>query len=212
MADRSVLGVSAASCDRAHHDFASVHADAALQRIAAVGDQLGRVATKFFLHAESRIERALRMVLVRDRRAEQREDAVAGALHDVAVVAADRVDHQLERRIDDRARLFGIEVLFEFGRALDIGEQRGDRLALAFEVFSGGRVSYPNRRIVRFPCGRSWSLHERAQRIRHRNSRRARSRRRIAGTSVREARRISRRICALRDFQLRTWRNSSLRT
>ena len=32
---------------------------------------------------------------MRDRRAEQREDAVAGGLHDVAVVAMDRVDHQL---------------------------------------------------------------------------------------------------------------------
>ena len=31
-------------------------------------------------------------------------------LHDVAVVSMDRVDHQLERRIDDRARLFGIEI------------------------------------------------------------------------------------------------------
>ncbi len=51
------------------------------------------------------------MVLVRDRRAEQREDAIAGALHDVAVVAMDRVDHQLERRIDNRARFFGVEVL-----------------------------------------------------------------------------------------------------
>ena len=35
------------------------------------------------------------MVLVGDRRAEQREDAVAGGLHDVAVVAMDRIDHQL---------------------------------------------------------------------------------------------------------------------
>ena len=71
------------------------------------------------------------MVLVRDGRAEQREDAVAGRLHDVAVVAAHRVDHQLERGIDDRARFFGIEILLQFGRSLDVGEQRGDRLALA---------------------------------------------------------------------------------
>ena len=73
------------------------------------------------------------MVLVRDRRAEQREDAVAGGLHDVAVVAMDRVHHQLERRIDDRARLLGIEVLHQLRRALDVGEQRRDRLALAVE-------------------------------------------------------------------------------
>ena len=68
---------------------------------------------------------------MRDRRAEQREDAVAGRLHDVAVVAMDRVDHQLQRRIDDRARLLGVEVLHQLHRALDVGEQRRDRLALA---------------------------------------------------------------------------------
>ena len=89
------------------------------------------------------------MVLVRDGRAEDREDAVAGALHDVAVVAADRVDHQLERGIDNRARLLGIEILLQFGRALDIGEQRSDGLALAFEIFRGGRAGYSNRRIIR---------------------------------------------------------------
>ena len=71
-------------------------------------------------------------------------------LHDVAVVAMDRFDHQLERRIDDRARFLGIEVLHQLGRALDVGEQRGDRLALALEIFRGGRLGYSNRRIARF--------------------------------------------------------------
>ena len=54
------------------------------------------------------------MVLVRDRRAEQREDAIAGGLHDVAVVAAHRIDHQFQRRVDDRAGFLGIEVLLQF--------------------------------------------------------------------------------------------------
>ena len=94
------------------------------------------------------------MVFVRDGRAEDREDAVAGALHDVAVVAADRVDHQAQCRIDDCAGLLGVEVLLQLGRALDVGEQRSDRLALAFEVFRGGRVGYSNRRIIRSRCGR----------------------------------------------------------
>ena len=90
------------------------------------------------------------MILVGDRRAEDREDAVAGALHDVAVVAADRVDHQLERGIDDCAGLLGIEVLLQLSRTLDIREQRRHRLPLAFEIFRGGRVGYSNRRVVRF--------------------------------------------------------------
>ena len=48
------------------------------------------------------------MVLVGDGGAEDCEDAVAGTLHDVAVVAAHRVDHQRQRRIDDLAGLFRI--------------------------------------------------------------------------------------------------------
>ena len=80
------------------------------------------------------MERALRMVLMGDRRAEQREDAVAGRLHDIAVVAMHRVDHQLQRRVDDRARLLGIEVAHQLGRALDVGEQRRDGLALAIQA------------------------------------------------------------------------------
>jgi hypothetical protein len=90
---------------------------------------------------------------VRDGRAEQREDSVAGRLHDVAVVAAHRVDHQLQRRINDRARFFGIEVLLQLRRALDIREQRGDRFALPFYC---GRVcflcSYIDR-LTRFTGG-----------------------------------------------------------
>src|SRR5260370_42449510 len=66
------------------------------------------------------------MVLMRERRAEHREDAIAGGLHDVTIVAADRVDHQFERGIDNRARFFGIEVLLQLSRAFDIREQRSD--------------------------------------------------------------------------------------
>ena len=152
MPDRRVLGLPCAGRDRAHHHFAGVHADARLDRQVPVFAQLRRVAPQLLLHPQRRVERALRMVLVRDRRAEQREDAVAGRLHDVAVVAMDRVDHQLERRIDDRARLLGVEVLHQLGRALDVGEQRGDRLALAVEFFGVGCLAYANRRSVEFLC------------------------------------------------------------
>jgi hypothetical protein len=39
----------------------------------------------------------------------------------------------MQRRIDDRARLFGVEVFHQLHRALDVREQRGDRLALAVD-------------------------------------------------------------------------------
>src|SRR5580704_16917503 len=84
------------------------------------------------------------MILVCDGRAEDREDAVASALHYVAVVAADRVDHQAKCRIDNRARFFGIEILLQLSRSLDVGKQRRNGLALTFNVFGSGRLSYSN--------------------------------------------------------------------
>ena len=80
-----------------------------------------------------------------DWRTEQREDAVTRGLRDVSAVAADRVDHQLECRVNDAPRFFGVEVLLELGRALDVGEQRGDRLALAVDIFRGRRLGDLNR-------------------------------------------------------------------
>ncbi len=71
------------------------------------------------------------MVLVGHWSAEQRKDPVAGGLYDVAVVALNCMDHKLQRRVDQGAGFFGIEILLQLRRALDIGEQHGDQLALA---------------------------------------------------------------------------------
>jgi len=95
MPDRRVLDLTGASLDRADHDFAGVDADAALDRGAALGEHLCRIPFELILHAQRRIERPLRMVLMRQRRPEQRENAITRGLHDVPVVAMDRVDHQL---------------------------------------------------------------------------------------------------------------------
>ncbi len=86
---------------------------------------------------------------MRNWRAEQCEDAVAGALHDVAVVAPHRIDHQLEGRIDDRARLLRIEILPQLGRTLDVGEERSNHLALSLQAFRRRRWSHPNLGLVR---------------------------------------------------------------
>ena len=71
------------------------------------------------------------MVFMCDRCTEQGENAVAGGLRDVTAVALHHLDHQLECRVDDGASLFRIEALDQVHRALDVGEQRGDRLAFA---------------------------------------------------------------------------------
>jgi hypothetical protein len=104
--------------DRAHNDHAGVDADTNLDSWAALHPQALATAAEIVARGNRGVNRALRMVLVCHWCAEQREDAVAGRLHDVAVIAMDRVDHQLQRRVDDRARLLRVEILHQFGRAL----------------------------------------------------------------------------------------------
>jgi hypothetical protein len=55
---------------------------------------------------------------MRHRGAERRKDAVAGRLRDVAIVAMHRVDHQPQGPIDNRPRLFEVEVFHQEHGAL----------------------------------------------------------------------------------------------
>jgi hypothetical protein len=119
-----------AGLDRAHHCLAGIDADARFERRISRRAQFRRVAAHLLLHAKCGVQRALRMVLVSNRRAKQRENPVAGRLHDIAVVAMRRIDHQLERRIDYRACFFGIDVLHQIHRAFDIRKQCRHGLAL----------------------------------------------------------------------------------
>ena len=73
------------------------------------------------------------MILVGERRAEQRHDPVAHHLVDRALVVMHRLHHAFEHGIEDLARLLGIAVGEQFHRALQVGEQHRDLLALAFE-------------------------------------------------------------------------------
>src|SRR5262249_26693563 len=61
---------------------------------------------------------------------EQGKDAITGRLGDVAAVALHRLHHHFECRVDDGTGFFWVEVLDQLHRSLDVGEQRGDRLAL----------------------------------------------------------------------------------
>ncbi|VVE16531.1 hypothetical protein PTE30175_02825 [Pandoraea terrae] len=51
------------------------------------------------------------MVLVGDGRAEQRENAVAQELGDVALIVVHGLHHKRHDRVDQAPRLFGIQVL-----------------------------------------------------------------------------------------------------
>ncbi len=155
MPDRRVLDLPGAGRNRSDDDFTSVHAHAHRDRRLALRAQLAGILAQLVLHPQGRIQSTLRMVLMRDRRSEQREDAITRGLHDVAVVAMRRFDHQLQRGIDDCARLFGIEVLLKLGRALDVGEERGDGFALAFDIFGINSLTYADTGSVGLICYRS---------------------------------------------------------
>jgi hypothetical protein len=71
------------------------------------------------------------VIFLSDRSSEQSEDSVPARLRHVALVAVDGVHHELEHRIDDLARLLGVEPFHHLDRALDVGEQGGDCFSFA---------------------------------------------------------------------------------
>ena len=81
---------------------------------------------------------ALGVVLVGDRGAEERHDAVAGVLVDGPLVAVDAAREDPEQAIEQAMPFLGIDALGELHRAHDVGEEDGDQLALAPERALGG--------------------------------------------------------------------------
>ncbi len=71
------------------------------------------------------------MILVRDRRTEQRHDAVTGVLIHRAFVTVYGTAQDGEEAIEDAVPGLGAGFLRKLGRAFDIGKQNGDALALA---------------------------------------------------------------------------------
>src|SRR5487761_1317411 len=68
-----VFGMLRVGPNRADERLSGVDADADLDRRISRRAQPRRVLAQVFLHSQGGVQRALRMVLVRDRRAEQRE-------------------------------------------------------------------------------------------------------------------------------------------
>ena len=117
----------------AHHDLAGVEADADLDRHAVRAADLLGVLLHRLLHPQRGVAGAHGVILVGERRAEQRHDAVAHDLVHRALVAVDGLHHPLEHGVEDFARLLGVAVGEQLHRALEVGEQHRHLLALAFE-------------------------------------------------------------------------------
>jgi hypothetical protein len=102
------------------------------------------------------------MVLVSQRRAEQRHDPVTHHLVHRTLVAVNSLHHQFEHGVQDLAGFLGIPVSEKFHRALEVSEQHRDLLALAFKgALRGEDFLYEVLRRVQLRrreprCSRCW--------------------------------------------------------
>src|SRR5215470_3289867 len=76
---------------------------------------------------------ALGVILVGDRGAEERHDAVTGVLVDGPLVSVNAASKDTEEAIEQAMPFLGVDALRELHRAHDVGEEDGDELALAPE-------------------------------------------------------------------------------
>ena len=76
---------------------------------------------------------ALGVILVGDRGAEERHDAVTGVLVDGALVSVNAAREDPEQAIEQAMPFLGVDALRELHGAHDVGEEDGDQLALAPE-------------------------------------------------------------------------------
>jgi len=132
LAHRRVVHVEVAP-DGPHHDLARVHADPDLDIDPMPGSYVLGVAGDAVLHPQGGIAGPRRVVLVRQRRAEEGHDPIAHHLIDRPLVAVDGLHHPFEHRIEDLPRLLGITVGEQLHRAFQVGEEHGDVLALTFQ-------------------------------------------------------------------------------
>ena len=127
VADRGV----AALADLGGDDLAGVDPDPGREVEPVLAPQLGGVLADVVEHLQRRVTGAPRVVLVGDRRAEDGHDPVAGELVDGALEAVHGIGEGGEEALHDRVPLLGILALGHVHRALDVGEEDGDLLALA---------------------------------------------------------------------------------
>jgi hypothetical protein len=135
--DGGVVHVEVAA-DGPHYHLAGIEPRANLHRSAARALHLVRVQGHPSLHPQGGVAGAHGMVLVRDRRPEQRHDPVAHDLIHRALVAVDGLHHPFQDGVEKLPGLLRIAVGQQLHRALEVGEQHRDLLALAFQGTLGG--------------------------------------------------------------------------
>jgi len=137
LAHRGVVHAQVAA-NRPDDHLARIHADADLDGHAGRALRALGVTLRQLLEAQRRVAGTDRVVLVGQGRAEQRHDPITHDLVHRALVAMDSVHQEIEDRVEQGPRLLGIAIGEELHRALEVGEQDGDLLALALQRLAGG--------------------------------------------------------------------------
>jgi hypothetical protein len=119
--------------NRPDDDLAGVKSHADLDGHSVRAEDTLRVPCNRLLHLERRITRPHAVIFMGKRSSEQGHDPVAHHLIHCALVAMDGLHHQLKDRIEDLARFLGIAIGEELHRALQVGEEDRDLLALTLE-------------------------------------------------------------------------------
>jgi hypothetical protein len=121
------------AANRPHDDITRVKPDPDANGSPLSPPHVFRVSLYRFLHPQRGVTGAHGMIFMGDGRAKQRHDSVAHHLVDRTLVPMDRVHHQLEHWIEDLPGLLGVAIGQQLHRALEVGEENGDLLALALE-------------------------------------------------------------------------------
>ncbi len=120
--DRIALG--AAGAEAARHHGTGVDADMQRQRLAGRGmAELGSPVD----HLQRRRQRPLRVVLMRHRGAEQRQQGIADKLVDIAAMRLDALRQRFEQPVLQPPEHLGVQPFAERREAAEVGEQHGDR-------------------------------------------------------------------------------------
>ena len=96
------------------------------------------------VHLERRVQGALRVVLVRHRRAEDRDDSVADVLLRVSIETVDDAAQRAEQVGLQAAHVLGIEPLGDGGEAGQVREQHGGSAAIGVRAHVGAGAAAPS--------------------------------------------------------------------
>jgi hypothetical protein len=146
VSDRGV-GHVAAIADRPDHDFTRVEPDPDREVEIVGAPEFVTEGGELLLELEGCEASATRMILTRDRSAEDRHDPVARELVDGALEFMDAISEDLEEAVHDRAPVLGIDPLRELHRIGQISEQDRDLLSLPLQA--GASRANPGREVGR---------------------------------------------------------------